>query len=320
MRNLTSGLLLLSSLFFVLECGEIAPTPVARKIIISSDNSACNDEPIHEVDDGYALLYALGTKGVELLGYIASHGNTTVENAYSCAVKMLSMAERRDIPVFMGAKSREELGKITEAVEGMKEIVETYPYEVWIVTTGTVTDLASFIMNYPDIAQHVKGMLVMAGVIYGTNGLPPRDIINVMGDIEAVDYVLAHGVNLKIAPLDLTADFVVDYQLWKEGIENIDWEPAFYLFKQSENWVKVMSIVDGGFHPYDVVGLFALFYPSYIIRSEVHRYSVIKDPNDLEYTNFVIEDDNQERIWAETWFDVDEKAFWKTFRKALRIY
>lgn len=300
-------------------CGgnEFAPLPL--KIIISSDNSACNEEPIHEVDDGYALLYALGTEGVELLGYVASHGNTTVENAYSCAVKMLSMAGRSDVPVFMGAKSRYELGKITEAVEGIREIVEENPYEVWIVTTGTITDLASFIMNYPDTAQKVGGMLVMAGVIYSTNGLPPRDIVNVMEDIEAVDYVLSHGVNLKLAPLDLTADFVVDYQLWKEGLENTDWEPAVYLFLQSTNWVKYMSMFDGGFHPYDVIGLFALFYPSYITRSEVHRYRVVKDSRDPQYTNFIIDDDNSERVPAETWFDVDEEMFWKTFRRALKI-
>lgn len=74
-------------------CGETTLHPTPRNLIISSDNSSCN-EGLHEVDDGYALLYALNTPGVNILAITASHGNTTMDKSYECAEKLLRMAGR----------------------------------------------------------------------------------------------------------------------------------------------------------------------------------------------------------------------------------
>ncbi|MCX5859393.1 MAG: nucleoside hydrolase [Proteobacteria bacterium] len=302
-----------------LSCGHdgesIPGTP--RKIILSSDISVCLPA-VHEVDDGYVLGYALGTPGVELLGLVASHGNTTSLNSYDCALKLTRLAERADIPVFRGSEGIPERWLVTDATRGMKEIVDAHPGEVWIVTTGAATDLASFIKNYPESASRAAGMLMMAGVVYGTEGYLKADIINVQKDPESADYVLKKATNLVIAPLDLTEDVVFPYELWQEATKAAKSPYSKYLLSQTEEWITLQKPVTGGFYPFDAVGLSGLLYPEIITRTEFLRLEEDLDRASPTWSRFLASADTS-RPLAEVWLDLNEEEFMRSLRKALGI-
>ncbi len=317
--SIFSTALLVSNVFSC--CGKNSPPlPQAepRKLVLISDISVC-DEGTHEVDDGYALAYVLGTPSVELLAFVASFGNTTSEKACECVKYLLQLAGREDIPVFCGASGIEERWKITEATEGIRAIVKTHPGEVWIASTGTATDLAAFLYNYPDTATLLAGVLLGAGVIYGPEGILPADIVNVALDPPSADYVLAHAPRLVVAPLDLTEDVIFTYEMWKKGLQTTQNNPFMqYILLQSEPWVRLQSPIIGGFYPFDAIGLGGLFYPSLITSSFTARLEVSTDPGGPTWTYFLPSQDTSRPV-AEVWLDINEPLFLETFLKALGI-
>ena len=306
-------------LLFLISCGNGGESPKStpRKIIISTDISVCL-QAVHEVDDGYMLGYALETPGIKVLGVVASFGNTTSLNSYNCGLKLMELAGRTDIPVFRGAEGIPERWADTDAVRGMKEIVDAHPGEVWIVTTGATTDLAGFIKNYPESASRVAGMLVMAGVVYGTEGYLKADIINVQKDPESADYVLQKATNLVVAPLDLTEDVVFPYELWQEGMKTARSPYTQYLLSQTEEWISLQKSVTGGFYPFDAVGLSGLFYPEIITRTEFLRLEEDLDRGSPTWSRFFASTDTSRPV-AEVWLDLNKEEFMRTLRKTLGI-
>jgi hypothetical protein len=153
-------------------------------------------------------------------------------------------------------------------------------------TTGATTDLASFIKNYPESASRVAGMLVMAGVVYGTEGYLAADIINVQKDTESADYVLKNATNLVVAPLDLTEDVVFPYELWLEAMKTAKSPYTKYLLSQTEEWITLQKPITGGFYPFDAVGLSGLLYPEIITRTEFLRLEEDLDRGSPTWSRF----------------------------------
>ena len=67
---------------------------MATKIVLDTD-------PGH--DDAIALLLALASPEVELLGVTTVAGNQTLEKTTANALKILEYVERTDVPVHVGA-------------------------------------------------------------------------------------------------------------------------------------------------------------------------------------------------------------------------
>ncbi|XP_015225093.1 PREDICTED: inosine-uridine preferring nucleoside hydrolase-like, partial [Cyprinodon variegatus] len=68
------------------------------------------------VDDAQAIMLALATPKVELLGITCVHGNTAVENVCKNVLRVLQACNKLDIPVFKGA-DRSILGNMLNAGE-----------------------------------------------------------------------------------------------------------------------------------------------------------------------------------------------------------
>ena len=67
---------------------------MSRKIILDCD-------PGH--DDAIALLLALASPELELLGVTTTYGNQTVEKTTANALRVLELAGRTEVPVARGA-------------------------------------------------------------------------------------------------------------------------------------------------------------------------------------------------------------------------
>src|SRR4051812_49146566 len=70
------------------------PAVSATKILLDCD-------PGH--DDAIALLLALGSPELELVGVTTTHGNQTLEKTTDNALRVLALVDRTDVPVAMGA-------------------------------------------------------------------------------------------------------------------------------------------------------------------------------------------------------------------------
>jgi len=189
-----------------------------RKIILDCD-------PGH--DDAVAILLAGVAEEIDLLGITSVAGNSYVKNTTKNALIMVENA-RLDVPVCEGASKpllREQIvapdihgesgleganipdptikADQRNAVVFINQQVTDNPDEVSLVAIGPLTNIAKFILLYPDTSQKVKEIVIMGGGINFGNTTPVAEF-NIYADPEAAQIVFDSGIPLTVFGLDVT--------------------------------------------------------------------------------------------------------------------
>jgi inosine-uridine nucleoside N-ribohydrolase len=192
---------------------------VATPILIDCD-------PGH--DDALALLLALASPEVELVGDTTGHGNTTLHNTTINALKILELAGRADVAVAAGADRplvREPMtGEhvhgasgldgpdlpvpaaspvAAHAVDFLAQRLRDAPRPLTIVPTGPLTNIALLLARYPGIVARIERIVLMGGAIAEGNVTPAAEF-NIWVDPEAAARVFASGVDTTMVGLDVT--------------------------------------------------------------------------------------------------------------------
>ncbi|MCD6253284.1 MAG: nucleoside hydrolase [Thermotogae bacterium] len=178
-------------------------------------------------DDAIAILMAGLDEKLELLGITTVAGNSYLENTTMNALKVVEMAGL-DVDVYAGCARpllRDQIvapeihgstglegaklptpkrqAEEKHAVDFIAEMVKAYPGEINLVATGPLTNIALFIIRYPDLVEKLKRIVMMAGGIAFGNVTPVAEF-NVYADPEAANVVLRSSVEKVMAPLDVT--------------------------------------------------------------------------------------------------------------------
>lgn len=166
-----------------------------RKIIIDCDNTfgiaGC------DVDDGLAILYALGSGCCEVLGVTTTFGNSSLDEVYPNTIQFMQQIGAGQIPVLRGG----EIGSTcNDAADFMVEMVRRYPGEVSVLATGSLTNLYHAALADPEFLALTDELSLMGGT---TKPL----VINgrVLGELnfscshEAALHILTQGKKIKIA-------------------------------------------------------------------------------------------------------------------------
>ena len=179
-------------------------------------------------DDAMALLLALASPEVELLGVSAVAGNQTLEHTTANALRVLEFVGRGDIPVAAGAARplvRElhvaadvhgETGldgpdlpppsgaPVPEhAVEFLARRLREAPAPVTLVPIGPLTNVALLLAEHPEAAANLERIVLMGGAI-GLGNVTPAAEFNLWVDPEAAARVLHSGLDVTIVGLDVT--------------------------------------------------------------------------------------------------------------------
>ena len=86
------------------------------------------------------------------------------------------------------------------AVETIRRLVVTSPGEIAVLALGGLTNIATALVRYPEIAGMLKG-IVFVGGRYASPGLPPS--YNVLVDPEAAHIVFTSGVPMLLVGADV---------------------------------------------------------------------------------------------------------------------
>jgi inosine-uridine nucleoside N-ribohydrolase len=189
----------------------------ATKILLDCD-------PGH--DDAIALLLALASPEVELLGVTTVAGNQTLEKTTANALRLLEFVGRTDIPVAAGADRplvREQYvasyvhgetgldgpdlpaaqGKPLErhAVDFLADQIRAVNGAVTLVPTGPLTNVALLLALHPDARP--ERIVLMGGAIAEGNVTPAAEF-NIWADPEAAARVFASGIDTTMVGLDVT--------------------------------------------------------------------------------------------------------------------
>ncbi|XP_021434468.2 inosine-uridine preferring nucleoside hydrolase isoform X1 [Oncorhynchus mykiss] len=169
------------------------------------------------VDDAQAIMMALATPNVEVLGITCVHGNTNVENVCKNTLRVLQVCNRLEIPVFRGA-AKPILGNVISAgnfhgqdglgdapdpnapgldmlqmegaVSALIRIVNENPGEVSLVATAPLTNLALAVRMEPSFPSKLKGLYIMGGNTESRGNTTVCAEFNFAADPEAAYIVL----------------------------------------------------------------------------------------------------------------------------------
>jgi inosine-uridine nucleoside N-ribohydrolase len=179
-------------------------------------------------DDAIALLLALASPELELLGITTTHGNQTLDKTTANALRVLEFAGRGDVPVAAGADRplvREHYvaayvhgetgldGPALPAPQGapvdqhavdfIAEQVLASERAVTLVPTGPLTNVALFLARHAEAAARVERIVLMGGAIAEGNVTPAAEF-NIWADPEAAHRVFSSGLDVTMIGLDVT--------------------------------------------------------------------------------------------------------------------
>ncbi|MGQ0848453.1 MAG: nucleoside hydrolase [Actinomycetota bacterium] len=179
-------------------------------------------------DDAIALLLALASPELEVLGVATVAGNTTLDKTTRNALKVLELAGRPDIPIAAGADrpliralvvgeyvhgesglDGPELPDPTigalpvHAVDLLAEKVFGSSSPVTLIPIGPLTNVAMLLSRYPKVIDRLGAIVLMGGSI-GTGNVTPAAEFNIYVDPEAAYRVFHSGVPLTMVGLDVT--------------------------------------------------------------------------------------------------------------------
>ncbi|MFD2174167.1 nucleoside hydrolase [Rhodobacter lacus] len=194
---------------------------MTRKIIIDTDPGQ---------DDAVALLLALASPELEVLGLTCVAGNVPLDLTARNARVICELAGRTEIPVFAGCDRPMERALVTaEYVHGktgldglalplprmkLQErhavdfLIETLraepPGTVTLCPLGPLTNIATAFARAPDIKERVAEIVLMGGGFFEGGNVTPTAEFNIYVDPQAADIVLRSGVAVVMMPLDVT--------------------------------------------------------------------------------------------------------------------
>jgi inosine-uridine nucleoside N-ribohydrolase len=172
-------------------------------------------------DDAIALLLALASPELELVGVTTVHGNQTLEKTTNNALRVLAFAGRPDVPVAAGAHRplvREpqpaahvhgesgldgpelpERASEPVAQHAVDFLAEHVTPETVLVPVGPLTNVALAL----DRGIRPKRIVLMGGSIAEGNMTPAAEF-NIWADPEAAARVFASGLDVAMIGLDVT--------------------------------------------------------------------------------------------------------------------
>ncbi|XP_043984778.1 inosine-uridine preferring nucleoside hydrolase [Gambusia affinis] len=170
------------------------------------------------IDDAQAIMMALAAPNLEVLAVTCVFGNAAVENVCQNVLRVLSVCERQEIPVFQGSAGPlvgvsspfsdhfggDGLGDVIEdkdpqwkekiqqehAVDAMIRLASKYENQVSLVALGPLTNLALAVRLDPRFPQKLRELFIMGGNMEGKGNVTVCAEFNFAMDPESAYIVL----------------------------------------------------------------------------------------------------------------------------------
>jgi len=207
----------------------IFPAMTPRKIIIDTDPGQ---------DDAVALLLALASPELEVLGVTAVAGNVPLPLTTKNARTVVELSGRADVPIYAGCEKPLAHTLVTaehvhgktgldgfalpeptlplqdqHAVDFIIETLRAHPAgSVTLVPLGPLTNIATALRQVPEIAPKIAEIVLMGGAYFEVGNITPTAEFNIYVDPEAAEIVMKCDAPIVMMPLDVTHDALVTHE------------------------------------------------------------------------------------------------------------
>ncbi len=205
------------------------------------------------IDDAVALLYAHIHPEIDIVGIVASYGNTTRENAIRNVIYLHELFDMKHVPIFSGADGPFTGKEVVEHIEihgvyglgkmnipamidvepfenffDVIDVIKRYKNELTILTTGRLTSLATLYVFYPGLMQSsVKEVVSMSGAFFVPGNITPLAEANVYEDPIAANLVISLVPKITMIPLNVTNELLVPMEI----VHDIAFTNGFGIFE-----------------------------------------------------------------------------------------
>ena len=194
------------------------------------------------VDDALAIILALNSPELDVIGVTTVSGNVPVKLATENALKVLELVGRSDIPVFEGASrplvrepvyahefhGRSGLGEAElpaprcgsrgDGIDFMIETLERRAGEVTLIATGPLTNLALAHGRSPGVLRAAREIVVMGGTLREPGNVTPTAEYNFYVDPQATRAVVGSGAATTLVGLDATRQVMLTSELMRQQL------------------------------------------------------------------------------------------------------
>ena len=322
---------------------------MTRKIIIDTDPAMGTKGG--DPEDCFAIMLAMNSPELEILGITTVQGNVPVERGFSNA-KYLVKEFDKDIPVHTGAPGtydlernekrkwlgeRKEMVQLTPMLKPKKDelsapsfIAETcveHSGDIELVTIGPLTNVAKALDEEPELSTHIKKITMMAGAAKVPGNVTPAAEFNVWADPESAAKVFGAGIGFTLVPLDVCHKT----RFSRDQLKSIGENPhpfCQFVNESVEPWLKINpnhNIIDQGLHLYDSLAMALCFAPE--LAEFKKAYVTVETKG--EYTDGETVCEFNESIMgqvfkpehnAEVALDIDVQGFNKLFEERVLNY
>ena len=207
-----------SALFFICLASVVPASAAGKKIIFDTDPGT---------DDALALMLALNSPELDVRAITVVPGNVTAAQGLENALRMVSLANRCDIPIAAGAQKplfqklitaefwhgKNGLANVELPASKCKadsrfgpdliiQMVHAAPHEITLVPVGPLTNIALAVLKDPSIVPLVKDVIIMGGSITGGN-VDAAAEANIYNDPEAAQIVFQAGWTVTMVGLEV---------------------------------------------------------------------------------------------------------------------
>ena len=181
-------------------------------------------------DDAVAIMMALGSPELEVLGITVVAGNVPLNLTARNTRIICELAGRTDIKIFAGADKPIRGDQVTaehahgssgldgielfepsiplqamHAIDFLLQTVSEQPTKtVSLCPIGPLTNIALALKRKPEIGQRIEQIVMMGGGYFIQGNVTPSAEFNIFADPEAAEIVFQSGIPITMLPLDVT--------------------------------------------------------------------------------------------------------------------
>ncbi len=251
------------------------PTHPETRFWIDMD-PAC-DERLSNADPDDCLAYFLAKRaGMNIVGISTTGGNANERETWSVAQRLV----HRDVPLYRGI-DRGDGVCASDAVRAMRNALIEGPLR--IIALGPLTNIAHLLRCYPESQENIEDIIFVGSRFLGEEfvvnpnwliSFELRDL-NVVEDIQAVEFVLQHDLRLRYVPFQAG----IQLSMYASELVAQDIQLPDYLYTRLYDWGATSFVFLGadGFIPFDSAAIALALWPQKFSCVPVHANIVSGD-------------------------------------------